>query len=91
MSRLPCSSASVCARAAVARGADEIGAVPHEQLDHRHVPASRRDVQRRLAVVAPREIRVGAVFEQPARAGGIGGPTHHVDAAAERRRECRSR
>ena len=66
-------------RAAVGAAAQRIGAVLHEQFDHRHIPSPRRDVQRRFAVMAPREIRIRAVFEQPARSGRIGGPVHHVD------------
>ncbi len=33
----------------------------------------------RLAFVAPREVGIRAVLEQPARPGGIPGPRHHVD------------
>ena len=66
-------------RGAVRAAARDIGAVLDEPLDHRHVPSSRGDVQRRFAGVAPGEVRVRAVIEQPARAGRIVGPQHHVD------------
>ena len=61
-----------------------------EPLDHRHVPAARRDVQRRFAVVAPGEVRVGAVIEQPARPARRCRPTASCRRAAARRRGCRS-
>ena len=79
MSWLPWSSASVCGVQPSARRRNGSAPCCDEQLDHRHVPSSRGDVQRRFAVVAPREVRIRAVLEQPARAGGIGGPEHHVD------------
>ena len=66
-------------RAPVRPAAHGVGAVLDQQLDHRHVPPPRRDVQRRFPFMAPRKIRIRAVFDQPARPGGIGAPEHHVD------------
>ena len=66
-------------RRTIRAAARDIRAVLDEPFDHRHVPATGRDVQRRLAGVAPREIGVRAVIEQPAWACRIVGPLHHVD------------
>ena len=44
-------------------------------------------MQRRFAVVAPGEIRVRAVIEQPVRPGRVVAPEHHVD---ERRHAARN-
>ncbi len=49
-----------------------------ETLDHRHVPAARRHVRRRLACVAPCKIGVRTVVEQPVWTSRIVGPPHHV-------------
>jgi hypothetical protein len=57
--------------AAIGAPPQRIRAMLDEQLDHRHVPSSRSDVERRFTVVTPGEVRVGAMFEQPARTGGI--------------------
>ena len=70
-----------------ARRRNDIGAVPDEPLDHRHVPTSRGHVQWRFAVGAPGEVGVRAMIEQPVRPCGIVGPRHHVN---ERRHAARN-
>ena len=91
ISALPYSSASVCGVRAVGAAARDIRAVLDEPLDHRHVPATGRDVQRRLAGLAPREIR----RPRRDRAASTGlpdcRPTASCRRAAARRRGCRSR
>jgi hypothetical protein len=64
-----------------------IGPVLQEVLDHRRVPSTRRHVQGRLSVGAPREVGIRAVFEQPPRSVRVRGPLHHVD---EGRHACRN-
>ena len=57
-------------RAAVGAATQRIGAVPDQPLDHRNVPAAGGHVQWRFAVVAPGEIRIRAMIEQPVRPAG---------------------
>ena len=76
---------------AILAAAMEVGAVLEQQVDHRDVPASRRDVQRRLIVETPGQIGVGAVLEQPARTGWVGRPQHAVEERRNSARECRRR
>jgi len=57
--------------AAIGAASQRIRAMLDEQLDHRHVPSSSSDVERRFTVVTPGEVRVGAMFQQPARPGRI--------------------
>ena len=47
----------------------DIGAMAHQQLNHRDIPTLRRDMQRGVAMLTPGKIHVRAVLHQPAQAG----------------------
>jgi hypothetical protein len=65
-------------RAAVAATLMQVSAVLREQLHHWHVPSLRSDVERRIAWLIPREIRICAVFQQPPRSDDVVAPAQDV-------------
>lgn len=66
---------------------EHIGAVRDELLGHRDIPPSCRDVQRCFALIAPCQIGICAVLEQPLRTARVSGPKHHI---YERRHAARN-